>query len=172
MTRLEVTVASHPGKKEFRQDEERDALRADEHNGLPLHIRSAAAPDAVDRLKSAGMQVVTRIYPHNWSYQLNFVKGPFTDIRIRKAANYAINRPDVVELLGGTAIAGYSTAPPGMPYYGNPVKYEYDPAKATALLKEAGCYPCKVNFAISTSGSGPAIDPSSTAVNTARPCRR
>jgi ABC-type transport system substrate-binding protein len=28
-----------------------------------------------------------------------------------------------------------------MPYYGNPIKYEYDPAKATALLKEAGCYP-------------------------------
>jgi ABC-type transport system substrate-binding protein len=41
-----------------------------------------------------------------------------------------------------------------MAYYGHPVKYEFDPAKATALLKEAGCYPCKVNFAISTSGSG------------------
>jgi len=47
-----------------------------------------------------------------------------------------------------------NTAPPGMPYYGDPVKYEYDPENATALLEEAGCYPCKVNFAISTSGSG------------------
>jgi ABC-type transport system substrate-binding protein len=119
-----------------------------------VNFIEAPDPDAIPRLKSAGMNVITNTYPHNWAYQLNFVNGPFTDIRVRKAANHAINRPDVVELLGGTAIAGYSTAPPGMPYYGNPVKYEYDPAKATALLKEAGCYPCKINFAISTSGSG------------------
>jgi ABC-type transport system substrate-binding protein len=73
---------------------------------------------------------------------------------VRRAANHAINRADVVDLLAGTAMESYSTAPPGMKYYGNPMKYPYDPAKATALLKEAGCYPCKVNFAISTSGSG------------------
>jgi ABC-type transport system substrate-binding protein len=119
-----------------------------------VNFIEAPDPDAIPRLKSAGMNVVTNTYPHNWAYQLNFVTGPMTDIRVRRAANYAINRDDVVELLGGTAIAGYSTAPPSMPYYGNPVKYTYDPAKATALLKEAGCYPCKVNFAISTSGSG------------------
>jgi ABC-type transport system substrate-binding protein len=119
-----------------------------------VNFIEAPDPDAIPRLKAAGMNVITNTYPHNWAYQLNFVKGPFTDIRVRRAANYAINRDDVVELLGGTAIAGYSTAPPGMAYYGHPVKYEYDPAKATALLKEAGCYPCKVNFAISTSGSG------------------
>ena len=29
-----------------------------------------------------------------------------------------------------------------------------DPDKARALLKEAGCLPCKVTFGISTSGSG------------------
>ena len=59
----------------------------------------------------------------------------------------------MVDLLGGTAMESYSTAPPGMQYYGNPMKYPYDPPKATALLKEAGCYPCQINFAISTSGS-------------------
>jgi ABC-type transport system substrate-binding protein len=119
-----------------------------------VNFIEAPDPDAIPRLKAAGMNVVTNTYPHNWGYQLNFVTGPTTDLRVRRAANYAINRDDVVELLGGTAIAGYSTAPPGMPYYGNPVKYEFNPAKATALLKEAGCYPCKITFAISTSGSG------------------
>ncbi|MDR3535242.1 MAG: ABC transporter substrate-binding protein [Acetobacteraceae bacterium] len=119
-----------------------------------VNFIEAPDPDTIPRLKAAGMNVVTNTYPHNWGYQLNFENGPMTDIRVRRAANYALNRQDVVELLGGTAIAGYSTAPPGMPYYGNPVKYEYDPAKATALLKEAGCYPCKINLAISTSGSG------------------
>jgi len=114
----------------------------------------APSPDAVDRLKSAGMQIVTRIYPHNWSYQLNFVKGPFTDKRVRQAANYALNRGEVKELLNGLALEEYATVPPTLPYYGHPIEYKYDPGKATALLKEAGCVPCKVKFAISTSGSG------------------
>jgi peptide/nickel transport system substrate-binding protein len=119
-----------------------------------VNFIEAPPPDTIPRLKSAGMQVITNIYPHNWAYQLNFVHGPFTDIRVRRAANYAINRADMVDLLGGTAMESYSTAPPGMQYYGNPMKYAYDPSRATALLKEAGCYPCRINFAISTSGSG------------------
>jgi ABC-type transport system substrate-binding protein len=114
----------------------------------------APSPDAVDRLKSAGMQVVTRIYPHNWSYQLNFVKGPFTDKRVRQAANYALNRTDVKDLLNGLMLEETSTIPPSAAYYGQPKIYNYDPVKAKALLKEANCLPCKVKFAISTSGSG------------------
>ena len=75
-------------------------------------------------------------------------------MRVRRAANYALNRGEFVELLGGTAIEDYATMPPTSPYYGHPVNYEYDPAKAKALLKEAGCLPCKITLAISTSGSG------------------
>jgi ABC-type transport system substrate-binding protein len=100
------------------------------------------------------MQIVTKVYPHNWSYQLNFVKGPFTDKRVRQAANYALNREDMKDLLNGLMLEEYATVPPSTPYYGKPVMYKYDAAKAKALLKEAGCLPCKVTFAISTSGSG------------------
>jgi ABC-type transport system substrate-binding protein len=114
----------------------------------------APSPDAIDRLKSAGMQIVTNVYPHNWSYQFNFVKGPFADKRVRQAANYALNRGEVKELLNGLALEEYATVPPTLPYYGHPIEYKYDPDKAKALLKEAGCTPCKVTFAISTSGSG------------------
>ncbi|WP_428489601.1 ABC transporter substrate-binding protein [Rhodopila sp.] len=114
----------------------------------------APSPDAIARLKSAGMQIITNTYPHNWTYQLNFVKGPFTDLRVRQAANYALNRGDMKELLNGLMLEGFSTVPPSTPYYGHPKLYKYDPAKAKALLKEAGCVPCKVTFAISTSGSG------------------
>jgi len=114
----------------------------------------APSPDAIDRLKAAGMQIVTNVYPHNWSYQLNFVKGPFADKRVRQAANYALNREDMKDLLNGLMLEEYATVPPSTPYYGHPLIYKYDPAKAKALLKEAGCTPCKVTFAISTSGSG------------------
>jgi ABC-type transport system substrate-binding protein len=114
----------------------------------------APSPDAIDRLKSAGMQIVTNVYPHNWSYQLNFANGPFADKRVRQAANYALNRPEMKELLNGLALEEYATVTPSTPYYGHPIEYKHDPAKAKALLKEAGCVPCKVKFAISTSGSG------------------
>jgi len=115
----------------------------------------APSPDTIPRLESAGMEIVTAPYPHNWSYQLNFVDGPFKDVKVRQAANYALNREETKALLGGYMIEGYTNIPPSTPYHGTPsVKYEYDPEKATALLKEAGCYPCEITLAISTSGSG------------------
>ncbi|PZW50913.1 ABC-type transport system substrate-binding protein [Humitalea rosea] len=114
----------------------------------------APAPDAIPRLRSSRMQIVTNAYPHNWAYQLNFVDGPFRDVRVRRAANYALNRPDFKELLGGVALEAYANLPPSTPYYGHPVRYEFDPARARALLTEAGCLPCKITLAISTSGSG------------------
>jgi peptide/nickel transport system substrate-binding protein len=119
-----------------------------------VNFVEAPAPDAVPRLKSSGMKIITNIYPHNWSYQLNFVKGAFQDLRVRRAANYALNRADMKEMLGGMMEEGFSTIPPSTPYFGHPILYKHDTAKATALLKEAGCYPCAITLAISTSGSG------------------
>ena len=119
-----------------------------------VNFVEAPTPDAVPRLKSSGMRVVTNTYPHTWCYQLNVETGPFQDVRVRRAANYAVNRADVVELLGGMAVEGTTILPPGTSYFGKPVIYKHDLAKAKALLKEAGCAPCKVTLAISTSGSG------------------
>ncbi|HWG04843.1 MAG TPA: ABC transporter substrate-binding protein [Beijerinckiaceae bacterium] len=114
----------------------------------------APSPDAVDKLKSAGMNVVTNVYPHTWDYLLNFQHGPFQDLRVRQAANFAINRDDIVALLNGTAVAAYGIFMATSKYYGHPFEYSYDPDKATQLLKEAKCYPCAITIAISTSGSG------------------
>ena len=114
----------------------------------------APSPDAIDRLKAAGMQIVTNAYPHNWTYQLNFANRPFADKRVRQAANIALNRTDMKEMLNGLMLEGYSTLPPSTPYYGHPKIYQYDPARAKQLLQEAQCLPCKVTLAISTSGSG------------------
>jgi peptide/nickel transport system substrate-binding protein len=119
-----------------------------------VDLIEAPSPDTIPRLKSAGMNVITLPYPHNWHYQLNFVEPPFNDVRVRRAANHAMNRDEMVDMLGGVAQPGYAIYTPTSTLYGHPVKYEYDPKKATALLKEAGCYPCQVTLAISTSGSG------------------
>lgn len=114
----------------------------------------APPPDALDRLKSAGMKVITNVYPHTWPYLLNFTRGPFKDLRVRQAANYAINRHEMVEMLNGIAVPSYGVFVPSQKDYGHPFEYHNDTAKATALLKQAGCYPCAIKVAISTSGSG------------------
>lgn len=114
----------------------------------------APPPDALPALKAAKMQIVTNVYPHTWPYILNNARGPFKDIRVRHAANFAVNRGDMVELLSGLARPANGVYIPEQSYYGKPMQYGFDPKKATALLKEAGCHPCDIRVAISTSGSG------------------
>jgi peptide/nickel transport system substrate-binding protein len=114
----------------------------------------APPPDALPALKAAKMQIVTNVYPHTWPYILNNARGPFKDIRVRHAANWAVNRGDMVELLSGLATPSSGIYTPKQSFYGKPKEYGFDPKRATALLKEAGCYPCDIRVAISTSGSG------------------
>ena len=55
------------------------------------------APDAVPQLKAAGMRLVDNVTPHVWNYHLSVLPGsPWTDIRLRKALNLAIDREAVV----------------------------------------------------------------------------
>jgi peptide/nickel transport system substrate-binding protein len=119
----------------------------------------APAPDAVASLKTAGFQTVTNAYPHNWTWHLSRAEGsPWNDIRVRKAANLAIDRMALKELLGGLMIPAEGFMPPGNQWFGNPTfKVKYDPAEAKKLLKEAGFgpdKPLKVKALISPSGSG------------------
>src|SRR5215469_15696821 len=62
------------------------------------------APDALPRLKQAGMKIVTNVTPHIWNYHLSVLPGsPWTDVRLRKALNLAIDREAVVGLMNGLA---------------------------------------------------------------------
>ncbi len=119
----------------------------------------APAPDAVDSLKKAGFQIVINAYPHNWTWHLSRLEGsPWNDIRVRKAANLAIDRQGMKELLAGLMIPAEGFFPPGHQWFGHPTfKLKYDPVEARKLLKEAGYGPDKplvVKALISPSGSG------------------
>ncbi len=119
----------------------------------------APSPDAIPRLKSAGMQIVTNVYPHIWSYHLSRLPGsPWNDIRVRKAANLAVDRAGLKQLLGGLMIPAKGHVPRGDPWFGKPsFDLVYDPERAKELLAAAGYgpnKPIKARVLISASGSG------------------
>lgn len=119
----------------------------------------APAPDAVASLTKAGFVTVTNVYPHNWTWHFSRAEGsPWNDIRVRKAANLAIDREGLKELLAGLMIPAKGFFPPGHQWFGHP-KFDvtYDPAQAKKLLAEAGFGPDKpvvTKIVISASGSG------------------
>lgn len=119
----------------------------------------APAPDAVPSLKQAGLSIVTNAYPHNWTWHLSRVEGsPWNDIRVRKAANLAIDRAGMKELLSGLMVPAEGFVPPGHQWFGNPTfKLKHDVAEAKKLMAEAGYgpgKPLKTKALISPSGSG------------------
>ena len=119
----------------------------------------APPPDAVPSLKQAGFKIVTNSYPHNWTWHLSRVEGsPWNDIRVRKAANLAIDRDGMKELLSGMMIPAEGFFPPGHQWFGKPAfKLRRDVDEAKKLLAEAGYGPGKpviTKVLISASGSG------------------
>jgi peptide/nickel transport system substrate-binding protein len=80
--------------------------------------------------------------PTNAEVVLSFnnASGPLTDIRVRQAVKYALDRQAIVD----TVMDGYGTligsmVPPSDPWYEDLTGlYPYDPAKAKSLLREAG----------------------------------
>lgn len=119
----------------------------------------APAPDSVKSLKEAGFKIITNSYPHNWTWHLSRIEGsPWNDIRVRKAANLAVDRDGLNELLGGLSVPAQGYMPPGHQWFGKPTfKVEYNVEEAKKLMKEAGYgpdKPLKTKVIISSSGSG------------------
>ena len=69
----------------------------------------------------------------------NHLMEPFTDVRVRQALNYAVDKEEIAEFIFGGAVR-VSDAPIAPAIFGyTPVgPYEYDPERARALLAEAG----------------------------------
>jgi ABC-type transport system substrate-binding protein len=123
-----------------------------------VDVIEAVAPDAVPRIKSAGMQISTNVYPNIWPYMLSHLPdSPFHDIRVRKAANLAIDRDNLVKLLGGLAKPAKGFVTPDNPWFGKPTfDLRYDPDAARKLLSEAGysrSNPVKIKVLMSAFGS-------------------
>ena len=114
-------------------------------------------PDDIDSLKADGVRIATNSYDHLWYWILDTTKAPWSDPRVRQAANYAIDRKAIAEkLLHGTADPAYQAAPRATGAY-DPAgdAYSYDPAKAKQLLAEAGVAGgFSTSVTVPTAGSG------------------
>ena len=101
---------------------------------------------AVDRIKSApNVGIVSRPLVQYYWLALNQTDARFTDVRVRQAFVDAIDRNAIIKSveLGYGSIANSPISPALSAYYdkSQASKYPYDPAKAKALLAEAGWTP-------------------------------
>ncbi|MGA2279351.1 MAG: ABC transporter substrate-binding protein [Verrucomicrobiota bacterium] len=70
---------------------------------------------------------------------MNTEMKPFDDAQVRQAVNFAIDRERLLKLAGGFATVAHGPVPPVIPW-SNPglPRYDFNPEKARALLREAG----------------------------------
>lgn len=119
----------------------------------------APPPDAIASLTGAGFALTSNVYPHVWPWHLSFLEGsPWRDIRVRKAANLAIDREGMKVALGGMMVAAEGMVPKTSTWFGKPeFKVRTDLAEARKLMAEAGYSkekPLSVKAIISPAGSG------------------
>ena len=86
---------------------------------------------------------------------MNMTAKPFDDIKVRQALSWAVDRDRLVKLQSGQAVSLYQIYPQNLPgSEPDKVYYGYDPAKAKALLAEAG-YPDGFKTELATSNVDP-----------------
>jgi peptide/nickel transport system substrate-binding protein/oligopeptide transport system substrate-binding protein len=71
---------------------------------------------------------------------MNVTRGPLADVRVRQAINHAVDVGKIIErLVGGRGTQAAGVIPPSLAGYDSTRKpYAFDPARAKALLAEAG----------------------------------
>lgn len=70
---------------------------------------------------------------------MNTKYKPLGNVKVRQAINYALDKQAIIRIAwGGAATEADSIIPPNLQFYKQQKAWPYDPAKAKALLKEAG----------------------------------
>ncbi|WP_173934726.1 ABC transporter substrate-binding protein [Chelativorans sp. Marseille-P2723] len=127
-----------------------------------LDVMVEVPPDSLQQFRSdPSFEVHEQAGPHVWYVMLNLKEGPFTDLKVRQAANYAVNKTALVEnILQGTAEVAAGPIPPAFAWaYNEEVEpYPYDPDQARQLLEEAGYDGQELTFYVAEGGSG-MLDP-------------
>ncbi|MBM3505875.1 MAG: hypothetical protein FJX65_18690 [Alphaproteobacteria bacterium] len=110
-----------------------------------MDVVTNMTPDDIPLFRNAGHRAETFDAPQTMTvafYEQKPGANPFRDKRVRRAANMAINRDDIVKgLMGGLTKAAHQAVTPKTFGYDETIApYKYDPEGARKLLAEAG-YP-------------------------------
>jgi peptide/nickel transport system substrate-binding protein len=95
----------------------------------------------IERMKKLPHSIVDVFEPGEEAIlHLNMAQKPLDDIRVRQAIAYAINRPELLRWQGGVISRQPGSVIPigNLGYTADNELQQYDPAKAKALLAEAG----------------------------------
>jgi peptide/nickel transport system substrate-binding protein len=105
-----------------------------------IHVAVRIPPRETSRLALNRALRVDRTSSLRTIYMaFNNQRRPFTDVRVRQAFNYAVNKRAIVQtILGGAARVSDAPIAPGIVGYSPVMSYPYDPNKAKQLLAEAG----------------------------------
>lgn len=108
-----------------------------------VDIIESVPPETIGSLEGAGFVVTSNVYPHTWNWGFSHQPGsPYADVRVRRAANLAIDRAGLVELLNGTAVPAEGLVPESSAWFGAPTFVpRHDPEEARRLMAEAGYGP-------------------------------
>jgi peptide/nickel transport system substrate-binding protein len=126
-----------------------------------IDVMVEVPPTALVQFEGEGYTIHEQAGPHVWFLILNTREGPFTDVRVRQAANYAIDKRAIVEdVLEGTATIAAGPTPEAFAWaYNDDLEpYPYDPDRARELLAEAGVEGAELTFLVTEGGSG-MLDP-------------
>jgi len=130
------------------------ALQTGEVFGMDL-----LAPTLVSTVKRNSKLKVLNRPSFNVAYVgINSAKAPMTDVNVRRAVAYGLNRQLVVNsFYAGRAQVAHEFMPPSLPGYEPKVtKYAFNPTKAKQLLNQSSCHvPCRISFWYPTGVSRP-----------------
>jgi peptide/nickel transport system substrate-binding protein len=86
-----------------------------------------------------------------WYLALNQAREPWSDVRVRQAIAYGIDREAIVAATSyGTAQANQLAIPQGNPWFTEYDSYSYDLDNATSLLDEAGASPKNLGMLVTS----------------------
>lgn len=129
----------HVGKVEFRFVSEGSTALTGLRTG-DIDWTDNIPPQQISSLQGDDSMVVKSVPSVDyWYMATNFDHKPFDDPRVRAAISYAIDRKAITEAAKfGAATVNETAIPKGSYWYDGYAPYTHDPAKARALLKQAG----------------------------------
>ncbi len=116
------------------------AMMSGDLDAYPLY----PAPEQLDQFRAdPRFKVVVGNTEGETILAMNNGKKPFDDVRVRRAINHAVDRKAIIDgaMYGGAKPIGSHFPPTSQGYVDLTGLYPHDPARAQALLKEAGVAP-------------------------------